>query len=97
MKATVGTIDMTAAQPANPDFDSAGGLAKTPSDLAIVMDTIMNGNPDFSSSFKYPWKHLAIAYVDPDRWTMSAIHTEPRQDFAQQSVRARAFFLTPGD
>ncbi|KAG8526852.1 uncharacterized protein KY384_008281 [Bacidia gigantensis] len=30
MKATVGAINMTAAQPANPDFDSAGGLAKTP-------------------------------------------------------------------
>ena len=88
MKATVGTIDMTAIQPANPDFDSAGAMAKTPSDLAIVMATITNGAPDFSSSLSDPWRDLALAYVDPDRWTMPEIHTEPRQDFTDQTVRA---------
>ena len=46
MKATVGTIDMTAIQPANPDFDSAGAMANTPSDLAVVMETITNGALD---------------------------------------------------
>ena len=88
MKATVGTIDMTAIQPANPDFDSAGAMAKTPSDLAIVMETIMDGAPDFLSSLSDPWKDLALAFVDPDRWTMPEIHTEPREDFTDQTVRA---------
>ena len=88
MKATVGTIDMTATQPANPDFDSAGAMAKTPSDLAVVMETIKNGMPDYLSSLSDPWRDLALAYVDPDRWTMPEIHTEPRQDFTEQTVRA---------
>ena len=91
MKATVGTIDMTAIQPANPDFDSAGAMAKTPSDLAVVMETITNGSPDFLSSLSDPWKDLALAYVDPDCWTMPEIHTEPRQDFIEQTVRAPDF------
>ena len=91
MKATVGTIDMTAIQPANPDFDSAGALAKTPSDLAIVMETISNGAPDFLSSLNDLWKDLALAFVDPDRWTMPEIHTEPRQDFTDQTVRTHDF------
>lgn len=95
MKATVGTIDMTAIQPANPDFDSAGAMAKTPSDLAIVMETITNGAPDFLSSLNDPWKDLALAFVDPDRWTMPEIHTEPRQDFADQTVRAHDFSRRP--
>lgn len=87
MKATVGTIEMTAVQPANPDFDSAGAMAKTPSDLSKVMETITNGAPNFTSSLSEPWD-LALAYVDPDRWTMPEIHTEPRQDFTDQTVRA---------
>ena len=89
MKATVGTIDMTAIQPANPDFDSAGAMAKTPSDLAIVMETITNGAPDFLSPLSDPWRDLALAYVDPGRWTMPEIHTEPRQDFTDETVRAQ--------
>ena len=91
MKATVGTIDMTAIQPANPDFDSAGAMAKTPSDLAVVMETITSGAPDYSSCLSDPWRDLALAYVDPDCWTMPEIHTEPRQDFTDQTVRAPDF------
>ena len=89
MKATVGAINMTAAQPANSDFDSAGGLAKAPSNLAMLMEILMAGNLDFSSSLSNPWDNLAIAYVNPDRWTMPDIHTEPRHDFTQQSVCSR--------
>ena len=91
MKATVGTIDMTGIQPANPDFDSAGAMAKTPSDLAVFMETITNGAPDYLSSLSDPWRDLALAYVNPDCWTMPEIHTEPRQDFNELTVRAPDF------
>ena len=86
MKATVGIIDMTGIQPANSVFDSAGAMAKTPTDLAAIMGTIMRGAPELSPFLKSSWEGLAIAYVDPERWTMPAIHTEPMEDFSHRTV-----------
>ena len=62
MKATPGTISGEGAFPTSRAFDSHGGMAKTPDDLAMIMGILMN--EDFDSSLSSSWRSIALGFVE---------------------------------
>lgn len=86
MKATPGTIPGDGAFPTSRAFDSHGGMAKTPDDLAEILDLLMNGK-DFKSSLKSSWDGIRIGFVDPTLWQPASFVVEDNEEFRIQTVR----------
>lgn len=86
MKATPGTIPGDGAFPTSRAFDSHGGMAKTPDDLADIMGLLMKGK-DFKSSLKSSWDGIGIGSVDPTLWQPASLVVEDNEDFRVQTVR----------
>ena len=86
MKATPGSVDTVGIQPISAAFDSVGGLAKTPEDLANVM-SILQVQKEYSPYLIGSWKGLRVGFVDPNLWQPADFVVEPNEAFHQQSVR----------
>ena len=86
MKATPGTIPGDGAFPTSRAFDSHGGMAKTPDDLAKIMGLLMNGK-DFESSLKSSWDGIRLGFVDPKLWQPASFVVEDNEEFRIQTVR----------
>ena len=86
MKATPGAIPGDGAYPISRAFDSHGGLAKSPEDLAEMMGLLMGGK-DFSSYLKASWEGTRIGFVDPALWQPASFVVEDNGDFRIQTVR----------
>lgn len=86
MKATPGTIPGDGAFPTSRAFDSHGGMAKTPDDLADIMGVLMKGK-DFKSSLKSSWDGIGIGFVDPTLWQPASFVVEDNEEFRVQTVR----------
>ena len=85
MKATPGTIPGEGAFPTSRAFDSHGGMAKTPVDLAKIMGLLMT--KDFDSSLSSSWKGIGVGFVDPTRWQPASFVVEDNEEFRDQAVR----------
>ena len=85
MKATPGTISGEGAFPTSRAFDSHGGMAKTPDDLAMIMGILMNKN--FDSSLSSSWRGIRLGFVDPTLWQPASFVVEDNEDFRAQAVR----------
>ena len=85
MKATPGSVDTAGIQPISPAFDSVGGLAKTPEDLANVM-SILQGQREYGAYLKGSWEGLRVGFVDPNLWQAADLVVEPNEDFRKQTV-----------
>ena len=85
MKATPGTISGEGAFPTSRAFDSHGGMAKTPDDLAKIMGLLMN--QDFESSLKPSWEGIRIGFVEPMFWQPASFVVEDNEGFRVQVVR----------
>ena len=86
MKATPGSVDSAGIQPISPEFDSVGGLAKTPRDLANIMGILLRRTFD-SSHLEGSWKGLGVGFVDPSLWQPAEFVVEPNESFRKQTVR----------
>lgn len=86
MKATPGTIPRDGAFPTSRAFDSHGGMAKTPDDLAEIMGLLMNGK-DFKSSLNSSWDGIRVGFVDPTLWQPASFVVEDNEEFRIQTVR----------
>ena len=84
MKATPGTIPGEGAFPTSRAFDSHGGMAKTPDDLAKIMGLLMN--KDFDSSLNSSWDGIRLGFVDPTLWQPASFVVEDNEDFRLQAV-----------
>ena len=87
MKATPGSVNTAGIQPISPAFDSVGGLAKTPEDLANIMGILL-GRTDDPSVLKGSWKGLRVGFVDPSLWQPAEFVVEPNESFRKQTVRS---------
>jgi hypothetical protein len=67
MKATVGSISTKGTLGWSKVTDSAGGLAKSPADLAALMGVLLNG-ANFAKNLTYSWKGLRVGFVDKSLW-----------------------------
>ncbi len=85
MKATPGIISGEGAFPTSRVFDSHGGMAKTPNDLAMIMGLLMN--KDFESSLRSSWEGIRIGFVDPMLWQPASFVVEDNKGFRNQAVR----------
>ena len=85
MKATPGTIPGEGAFPTSRAFDSHGGMAKTPDDLAKIMGLLMN--KDFDSLLGSSWKGIGVGFVDPTLWQPASFVVEDNENFRVQAVR----------
>ena len=65
MKATPGSVNLEGIQPISPAFDSIGGLAKSPKDLADLMSILQPGK-HYSFSPKASWDGIRVGVVDPE-------------------------------
>ena len=87
MKATPGSVNTAGIQPISPAFDSVGGLAKTPEDLANIMG-ILQRRTDYPSYLKGSWNGLKVGFVDPSLWQPAEFVVEPNEGFRKQTVRS---------
>ena len=87
MKATPGSVDTAGIQPISPAFDSVGGLAKTPGDLANIMGILLGRRTDYPSYLEGSWKGLGVGFVDPNLWQPAEFVVEPNESFRKQTVR----------
>ena len=85
MKATPGTIPGEGAFPTSRAFDSHGGMAKTPDDLAKIMGLLMTKH--FDSSLSPSWKGIGVGFVDPRLWQPASFVVEENEEFRLQAVR----------
>ena len=84
MKATPGTIPGEGAFPTSRAFDSHGGMAKTPDDLAKIMGLLMNKK--FDSSLSSSWRGIRLGFVDPALWQPASFVVEDNKNFRAQAV-----------
>ena len=87
MKVTVGLIPRTGIMGGCPPFDSVGGLAKSPSDLAQLLDILID-DMDLSAPLSGSWSGLRLGFVDPDLWTLKPFVIDPNEDFKRQTYAA---------
>ena len=85
MKATPGTIPGEGAFPTSRAFDSHGGMAKTPDDLAKIMGLLMTR--DFDSPLSPSWEGIRVGFVDPTLWQPASFVVEDNEGFRAQAVR----------
>ena len=86
MKATPGSVDTAGIQPISPAFDSVGGLAKNPTDLANLMGILLR-RMDYTSYLGGSWTGLRVGFVDPNLWQPADFVVEPNEGFREQTVR----------
>ncbi|KAM0450848.1 hypothetical protein ACHAO4_006239 [Trichoderma viride] len=74
MKQTIGTVSMDGVVPVSKSLDSVGAMARSPSDLAVVMEMLQatGPNPDESLSqlMTRKWDGLRIGFVDEKIWEL---------------------------
>ncbi|KAL8854605.1 MAG: hypothetical protein Q9221_000640 [Calogaya cf. arnoldii] len=87
MKATLHTVDTFGIQPISPEFDSAGGMAKTVEDLAKIMDLLQEGK-HYTSHMTSSFKGLRLGFVDPELWKAADLVVEPNEEFDEQNLAA---------
>jgi amidase len=88
MKVTVGLVPTEGTSPWSPLTDSAGGMAKTPEDLASLIGIMMGKN--FTGDLTKSWKGLKVGFVDPAAWPFSPQAALPDPVFVAQQREAYA-------
>ncbi|KAF2469965.1 amidase signature enzyme [Lindgomyces ingoldianus] len=88
LKATLGSAPTWGSQPITPIFDSIGGMAKTPSDLANLMEVLQEKR--YAEFLTKSWEGLKIGFVDPALWQPAPFVVEPVPEFTAQSNEAFA-------
>ena len=74
MKPTIGIIDGANIIPTSLRYDTPGPMAKTPKDLAILLNILVDHskakapNGDYMSSMTGEWTDISVGTLDPERW-----------------------------
>lgn len=74
MKPTIGTVSMDGVVPVTKSLDSVGAMARSPADLAVVMEMLQATGPNHDESLSQlmtqKWDGLRIGFVDEKTWTL---------------------------
>ncbi|KAH8587275.1 amidase signature domain-containing protein [Bisporella sp. PMI_857] len=70
IKPTIGLISQSGIVPVSHTCDSAGPIAKTPYDLALVLDEFLDAPPirSFTTSLTQSWLGIAVGVLDYKKW-----------------------------
>jgi amidase len=93
LKPTIGEVSQEGIVPISPNFDSAGPMTKTPYDLAIVLDAIIDPSSpsrkgkSFVTALEGSWADLRVGVLDPKEWNFPDTWCVPRKSANSQMVR----------
>ena len=93
LKPTVGSVVMDVIFVISRFFDVAGALAKTVTDLALLMEHMLDDDvrkdlPEdgYTSFWKTEWTDLEIGLIEPSDWTLPPALVEPNEEVHAQTV-----------
>ncbi|KAG0648046.1 amidase [Hyphodiscus hymeniophilus] len=94
IKPTIGLISSRGIVPISHNCDSAGPMAKTTYDLALVLDQILDNPPpqSFTSVLTTSWSGLAIGVLDYTVWWHDTGFLKPVPEATAQMVSASNMF-----
>ncbi|KAK7224766.1 hypothetical protein V2G26_012769 [Clonostachys chloroleuca] len=86
IKPTIGLISQKGIVPVSHTCDSAGPMGKTPYDVALLLDAILDTPPhtSFTSSVTESWSNLSVGFVDYKTWWHDAGFLKPVEDATNQ-------------
>jgi amidase len=94
MKPTLGLISQEGICPISYDFDSAGPIARSARDIAILLDTLVDREKVFSRSHGSYTSYLTgtfegmrIGVLEPKEWHMPSVAVHPIPEIDDQQVR----------
>ena len=93
IKPTIGLVPQDGLIPVCHTMDAAGPMAKTPYDLAILLDAMReggkNGKEDilYTSVLKDSWSELSIGALDYTEWIFPPDFMKPEESATAQMVR----------
>jgi amidase len=93
MKPTVGSTAMDGIFVISNEFDTTGALAKTVSDLSILIEhiqdsqiTLFLSNGDYSSALKKSWAGLRLGFVKTEEWFLPSSLVTPDEGVQNEIV-----------
>ncbi|OBT58053.1 hypothetical protein VE04_01055 [Pseudogymnoascus sp. 24MN13] len=86
VKATVGLLPFHGIFPLTKSTDSVGPMAKSPKDVALVLDVLLPGK-NFGENLTGSWKGLRVGFVEPKTWASGPGMTKPSESYSEQYPR----------
>ena len=90
IKPTVGSILTSGIVPISHTFDAAGPITKTPYDLAMLLDVLVDApqtqQDSYVEALAGSWNDLAIAALDPEVWVWPPETMKPVESATVQIV-----------
>ena len=74
MKPSIGIIDGANIIPTSPRYDTPGPMGKTPKDVAILLNILVDHSKaktpkgDYMSSMIGEWADISVGTLDPEKW-----------------------------
>lgn len=91
MKPTLGLIPSTGIVPISAEFDSAGPIARSPHDIAIMLDAMVgtdgNSNKTYTTQLTGSFDGIRVGVLNPRQWHLNDRLGPPSKDFDDQVVR----------
>lgn len=91
MKPTIGTVSMDGVVPVSKSLDSVGAMARSPSDLAVVMEMLQatgaNHDERLSQLMTRKWDGLRIGFVDEKIWELPENLCKTNNEALSQMVK----------
>ncbi|PVH75110.1 amidase signature enzyme [Cadophora sp. DSE1049] len=90
IKPTIGLISQRGIVPVSHTCDSAGPLARTPYDLALVLDELLDEKPatSFASVLSESWSNLSVGVLDYNVWWHDSGFLKPVEEATKQMYDA---------
>ncbi|UZP40253.1 hypothetical protein NXS19_008069 [Fusarium pseudograminearum] len=89
IKPNIGAVPLEGAMPVNSNYDTHGGMAKSPSDLAHLLE-VMTGRPGLGADLPNTWKGVKVGYLDFKEWRLTANEMEESEAFDDEVFPAFA-------
>lgn len=90
LKPTVGIIETAGIVPISHNFDAPGPMTKTPYDLALLLDVLVQEQPQgqksYTSALTRSWSDISVATLDPEEWAFPPEWLKPVQEATAQIV-----------
>ncbi|KAK1244056.1 hypothetical protein MKX08_002194 [Trichoderma sp. CBMAI-0020] len=91
IKPTIGTVSMDGVVPVSKNLDSVGAMARSPADLAVVMEMLQATGPNhderLSQLMTQKWDGLRIGFVDEKIWQLPESLCKPDNEALSQMRR----------
>lgn len=88
LKATVESVSNTGVLGFAVISDAIGTFGKSPADIALVLDILLDRSPGLSQHLDRPsFSGLRIGFIDPEEWSSGTGAVRPNDGYNSQTVR----------